>query len=90
MVDDPLGSVGVTQCGQSLLVVISRWTHCGYHGRLAVAAKIVLKAQKQVARKRAKSVLSVYMHGAKIATTKLQLQAIMDMCNLCIKPSVAR
>ena len=47
VVDDSLGSVGIAQRGQSLLVVIGRWTHCGNHGGLAVAAKVVLKTRKR-------------------------------------------
>ena len=42
VVDDPLGAVGVAQCGQCLLVVVGRWAHRGDHGRLTVATKVVL------------------------------------------------
>lgn len=42
VVDDPLGSVGVTQRGQGFLVVVGRGAHRGDHGRLAVAAQVVL------------------------------------------------
>lgn len=45
VVDNSLGSVGVTERGQSFFIVISCWTHCGYHGCLAVAAKVVLNTQ---------------------------------------------
>lgn len=46
MVDDSLGPVSIAQRGQRLLVVIGSWAHCGYHGCLAVATKVVLKGSK--------------------------------------------
>lgn len=45
VVDDPLGSVGVTQRGQGFLVIISRGAHRSDHGRLAVAAQVVLSTK---------------------------------------------
>lgn len=42
VVHDPLGPVGVAERGQSLLIVVCRRAHCGDHGRLAVAAQVVL------------------------------------------------
>ena len=47
VVDDALGSVGVAQGRQRLLVVVGRGTDRGHHHRLAVAAKIVLKRERQ-------------------------------------------
>lgn len=60
VVDDSLGSVGITERGQSFFIVISCWTHCGYHGRLAVAAEIVLNT-KTCQRERNLSFLSACM-----------------------------
>ena len=46
MVNYVLCSVGIAQCGQGLLVVVSCWTHSRDHGCAAVAPQAVLETAK--------------------------------------------
>ena len=43
MVNDPFGSIGISQCGEGLFVVVCCWANGGDHRGLAVAPQIVLQ-----------------------------------------------